>query len=878
MLKFLALLLLSSIVMPAAFNAKDNSFDTATNEPQEAYNDPDDEEYPYTDFFDGGNNYIRTYETRQMAPVNNKQFCAPSGYVFNVEIKDFQLEFILDEAEKLKFDYLYMNYSLKYVTYGTEVYVDSNGFWDQGGPEGPRAFYIEHLKDSINNNHPELMRVKEVTVQFDISVLLEVTFYTQDSFWYTFKLYGEEMIVEPYDDTSFVAPFVYYFENPSRDERRINVMANLIEGFFCESPYYNKNGFKTDEVEILDWNTIPGTDEKGYYAKKKLTLIANDSVSIGQFDYGSLEITYPSEPLPCKFKLEFTSGGKNYTYYSKTFIVGDPNVTAVIDGAEDRTSIQRGIPYTFSMNIDNFDLTGIYNFAVRSDIYPIRLNDPNYDITLWDKSFPNKGKAGYYYYVPSDREIALHNEKKDAEFMDEPAEGRYYVWNSRKAEYEEYQGVYVARPEYDATVDGEFVFDKYAKGTAVIPFKGRWEINYHFSAFATYNSYHIDNVITDLEVVLGDETEDYIVLKDNMPDEIKLLNNGDSIDIAPTISSYSEDIDYYYDFELAKTGIVDVVMRSDGKMHITPIAPGVVTLTIGAASRLFKRITKDITIRVLDSIYDVSSIYVPDGFHKAGQELTVSLSIRGFSDIQNINVAWTVVDKKENPVREVAINEDGELIIPKDETVFVAHRNATMTIYNPASEDYTITASYEDIELDKITIQVRYVDLNSFLKVHIWWIFLLTMAFVAFVIIILKINNRGKTTVEHIQRVYQVFCQCLSNDTLSIPELKRIKREITRCLHRCEDLNIDALNQYEKATRYLRKSLVDVKTLIIKYDEYSAEEKSILYDRLDKDLAKALNVAREIENAKGLIEQYHNKANRKNFEEIETEKKKGKKE
>ena len=104
----------------------------------------------------------------------------------------------------------------------------------------------------------------------------------------------------------------------------------------------------------------------------------------------------------------------------------------------------------------------------------------------------------------------------------------------------------------------------------------------------------------------------------------------------------------------------------------------------------------------------------------------------------------------------------------------------------------------------------------------------------------------------------------------------RIKREITRCLHSCEDLNIDAFNQYEKSTRYLRKSLGDVKTLMNNYDTLSEGDKSVMYERLNADLGKALNVAKEIENAKGLIDQYHKNANRKNFETLTEDKKENK--
>lgn len=134
------------------------------------------------------------------------------------------------------------------------------------------------------------------------------------------------------------------------------------------------------------------------------------------------------------------------------------------------------------------------------------------------------------------------------------------------------------------------------------------------------------------------------------------------------------------------------------------------------------------------------------------------------------------------------------------------------------------------------------------------------------------VTKRSKSTVDRIERVYGVYCQCIANDTLTEPELKRIKREIIKCLHHCEDLNIDAFNQYEKSTRYLRKSLMDTKVLMEKYNDLTPEQKSVLYENLNRDLGKALNVAKEIEAAKNMSEQYHSQANRQNFEVIKEDK------
>ena len=55
----------------------------------------------------------------------------------------------------------------------------------------------------------------------------------------------------------------------------------------------------------------------------------------------------------------------------------------------------------------------------------------------------------------------------------------------------------------------------------------------------------------------------------------------------------------------------------------------------------------------------------------------------------------------------------------------------------------------------------------------------------------------------------------------------------------------------------------DIKTIQVKL---TPEDKGVIYQRLNTDLGKALNVAKEIEAAKELIEQRHAEANKKNFE------------
>ena len=376
-----------------------------------------------------------------------------------------------------------------------------------------------------------------------------------------------------------------------------------------------------------------------------------------------------------------------------------------------------------------------------------------------------------------------------------------------------------------------------------------------YTISASYEGVELDSITRSVRYQANNtsSSEDAEVVL-NVPDSINLLSGGDPLDIIASVSPLNEGTDYYFDFAFSKENVVTYATGENGKITLQPINSGTVTMNITINYEPNHVLTKTVNIRVLDAIYDVSSIKVPEEFHYAGKDLTASINIRGFQSFQNIDIDWVVTNKK------------GEELT---EEQFVNNGDASITLKEPSSDDYTISASYEGILLDTVTVKVRRVDMNKFLRINIWWIFLLTMGLVFLIFFLRSLLRKGKTTVESIARVYEVYCVCLSDDKLTIEELKQINKEIKKCLHRCEDLNIEALNQYEKAIRYLRKSMVDCKYLLNNWDKITPEDKGVYSDRLDKDLAKALNVAKEIENAKQLSEQYHNSANKKNYETLE---------
>ena len=482
------------------------------------------------------------------------------------------------------------------------------------------------------------------------------------------------------------------------------------------------------------------------------------------------------------------------------------------------------------------------NIVLHNDVLPLK---------------PAAGEEECLYYIASNDEVRLHAEGKDDLFINDNAGGTYYIWDKENNEYTVFDGIELF--EYDSTDEDSYDENgNLISSKVTVPYAGKYTVFLEFNGSTNFEDIMFQSQLQKLEVTASDASQDQVILTSGkgeaMPNDINIYLGGDSLEITPSISSEATGVKYYFYWsEPSKEGILDIEEGLNGKLIVTPLAVGIVeTLSVRVESELFKPITRTISIRVLDAIFDVAKIQVPNEFHKAGKPLTASVSIRGFTGIQNVDIEWTAKTK------------DGkELEVDKQ---YIVNGNASMTIVKPESNDYTITASYQGVKLDTLTVQVRYTDLNKFLRVNIWWIFLMTIALVVVTVIFRKLFKRGRTTVENIERAYQVFCQCISDDKLTLPELKLIKRELTKCKRRCEDLNIEALNQYEKSIRYLRKSLIDTNNLIKKWDTISPEDKSVFTEQLNADFSKALMVAREIENAKDLIEQYHFNANKKNYE------------
>ncbi|MCR4879606.1 MAG: hypothetical protein K5906_01450 [Bacilli bacterium] len=894
MFKLLTLSFISLFAVPLFANANSSSYGTKIEDDKAIKCATDDSKYlhGYT-YTDDEENSIRTFDSTELSPQINQAFCAPTGYVYSLTIDEDTTTEIVDQIEHIGADFSYFNISFYYGIYGSKIYAESDSWWYTGDSSDSIDTKKTWFKEKImfQTNGLEFLKVDEVInastiyVSTNIMVCWDETETGETNYW-TLVFTSESQEIEPYDEFDFVNYRLTYYQDNDAD-KRITIEPTLIPGFFnqysTESEYaYNKYGWLTDTTTPYPYavDPLPPGLTSHYYCDYELTLIAFDTITMGDFGLTTIEMTYPSIPIKAKIKLEFTSGGKEYTFYSQDFTIGDPDVRLTIDGHQDRKVVQKNTEHTYEVVFDHLENDKLQSLNLQVDGVIDRLIDDGQNVIYCYNGLPDAGVDGVYYYLPSSNEKSLHNAGKDSEFINTPSEGTYYLYEDvtdpltdevigkafnqttvvNLIDVEREGGA--VDPETTEWVDFDPISEEELESLLVrkitFPFEGRFtQFSFTMQAGFTNNgmAYISDSQLNAFEITPHLSTQDEIIL--NVGDTVNLIDGGGDITITPKVSSYKEGASYYFDSVLDKDGIITITQDESGKVTVHPLKTGLVSLTFKVDSSEFSEITKTITVRVIDGINDNSKLVVKDEFHKAGEPLTVSLSVRGLSDILNANITWKVTDKKGNEI-------PGERVIVND--------NASMTLMKPDSDDYTVKAYYAGVEISSTTVEVRYLDMDEFLRNNVWWIVLITLGFVGVVIVLVFLSKRSKSTVDRIERVYEVYCQCISNDSLSKLELKKIKRVITRCLHHCEDLNINSFNQYEEAIIYLRKSLKDTKSLMKKYDKLDDAEKGVIYEHLNKYLSKSLTVAKEIEAAKELIEQYHANANRNNYATVKKEK------
>ena len=877
MLKSLGLLFLSLFVTPAMVNVVGESFDNEVNYTLDSEDEIDPEEYTYETTYDGYD-VVVTLDSNDFGPTVKKTFMKPCGYRYTLDIQEEQAFMI---ATLAKYHGLRLGAENPLSTFDVDVtYAVNNAYVQSENLFGPCDGSVDYYKTMLLYTVPDSLLMELPTIETDayVTPALEARIRLPDPepgkmSFLLFRIPGKNIEIHPVNTESIINLTMLYVDlNGTKPTARFH--ADVLSGFFNESPTYNNYGYKT-LTTTPHHDSIKGDD--GWYCYFKLELIAFDSIPIGNLNphtnttgLGVL-IDVPDEPLEVKARLRFTDeGGESHEFFSKPITIQRHDAYVMVDDFDSRTTLPRGSEHKFNIYAEKIPYGEFKKINIELTARPDRLNDQNLGYELYgDKTLPSVGEPDKYYYEPSGHEKELYNQSKLEELQKLPYEGVYKTWNSETNSYDIYNGVpIIDRLITDSSLENlnKESFYQLFEGIATLPFAGRWKfdvlVNIEYKSL-TENSVSIFDFTSQSQMIEAVDIDALgIHIESNVPDSFNLIKGAGEIDVFPSLSEKYDSSELYYDWSLSKEGVVEIGRSGDphnGKITINPVNNGLVTLKATCESQYFTTLVKEINVRVLDSIYGSSKIVVPEEFHYSNKDLTAAVEIRGFTKFLNLNVKWEIQDKKGNPLDESKYKDNGD---------------ATVTLIKPESNDYTIKASFEDVELDAIKLSVRDINLNAFLRVNIWWIVLLTAGLVVLMLFLNKLTKMGKTTLQQIERVYQVFCNCMSNDTLSKEEVKRIRRETAKCLRRVENMNVDALNQYEKATRYLRLSLQDTKALYDKYDKLSLEERTVMTDKLDHDLSKALSFAKEIENAKELIEAYHASANARNFETIQNEKQK----
>ena len=865
MFKSLLLSALSMMVMtPTAMSISDPSV-------QQSVVSEDETLHGYTyHAYTEGDKHIIEYDSHELGPKTNQLFVAPNGYSYKMTIDEAMCTEIAEQMQFQGDDLQGILISRGYLLNGLHIKKDQEEvmFYLDGTIE-MMAYAIGYVVNGVDEKGYEYLKLDDVQTSVTLNAVIDLKI--KDNI--ILRFVGHDVDINPITGSDFLDFKVHYTSNP-RVKAHVQFTCDVDPTFFYEGPeIYNEFGFETD-TKIPHKDDVKGED--GWYCSYELSLLLNDTFNLGELPthnstaYG-IDVIVPDRPTTFKARLSFTAGGVDYVYYSKPVELNIFTMPVSIDGYSDRSSVQRGAEYEFEIDHSMIEYTQFNLLQLSLVAMPVRLMDDTLGHELYgDKTLPDVGQDGHYYYEPSQKEKDLYDQGKMDELAEMPFDGTYLIWDKDSQSYINFDSIEflkysLDKPECEALTADEY--EAMFKTKQSLPYAGKWYFSTIFTAYFTHrfgtssSTIYFQDESQTLDVIDATPEDLDVNISLNVPNAFNMVKNAGQIQIEPSLTKEFEEKSFYYEWSMSKSGIVEISETADlydGVITVNPINAGTVTLTVKCESQYFTEIKQEITIHVLDSVYGNAKLVIPNEFHYSGQDLTAFIDIRGVTDFINLNIDWEVTDKNGNPL---------------DETKYTVNKNASLTLKSPSSNDYTIKAFFEGVEVGSVSFEVRKVNMNLFLAHNIWWIILITAGFVVLLIFINKLTKRGKTTVQFIERVYDVFSNCLADEKLTKFELKKIKSELSRCINRVEDLNIDSFNQYEKVLRYLKKSSFDAKKLFNEWESLPESDRSVYIERLDKDLSKALMVAKEIENARQIIDEYHANANKHNFEVLKEEKK-----
>ena len=218
MFKIISLFLLSSLMaIPAAANdAPAESFKNAQIQGIVRDGEESDALHGYTYTYSKEGN-VGTYDSTDLGPTINTNFCAPMGYVYSLTYEEEKLDEIVTIFDSIGTSFDWVDIIINYVIYGTEVYEESNPFWytdDKPDDEDmKKAWFKQAIADYVNGH--EFLSIDEVLTAAELTVRLDIQAYIHNEDYegyYTNSFYSKTINVEPYNEFDFIKFRVRYYQ------------------------------------------------------------------------------------------------------------------------------------------------------------------------------------------------------------------------------------------------------------------------------------------------------------------------------------------------------------------------------------------------------------------------------------------------------------------------------------------------------------------------------------------------------------------------------------------------------------------------------------------------------------------------------------------
>ena len=159
------------------------------------------------------------------------------------------------------------------------------------------------------------------------------------------------------------------------------------------------------------------------------------------------------------------------------------------------------------------------------------------------------------------------------------------------------------------------------------------------------------------------------------------------------------------------------------------------------------------------------------------------------------------------------------------------------------------------------------------IKDNIIWIVLITLLILGlFIFGKILIGNKG-SIVKKIDGVIDRFDKIDAHDKDVVKKLNHLRLILLADIDYAKNIDMNALNEYEKAIRSLAEAMVNIKKITKNKDKLSETEYLDTFNDIRNKLEKALIVAREIEDAKQLALRNSYMANENNIVSVEPVKK-----